>query len=426
MKFSNIAAALLLITAFLTVTNLLHASQHAAQAGDTSAAMRAGNEDAALRAELAYLAAAAKAGDALAREPSPPPNPPPAAGVGAVVGRGVGAGVGPGVGAAVGSAVKSAPPPPKPASRSDLANMTVVVVKPDLYDHGHTFGEFKIFAAILWGAQKLGAATVVVTTRAEAAQVHGSNVIVVSDQYTEAALKKSVNAARRYNVDFWGTPREQVEKGTTPAQYLVPYPYACGNTFLGFRVEDAAFRAAPPQKEAGLVVVLGKEPKYFTPAVRRALEEIARLPGVARVVATVPKSKAGGLPACVENRGLLDAGSYAQLLGAAQVALGLGDPVLGPGALDALEHGCAVVQIAYSKPRVERWVNPRLPWRTQHDFADRVGPPWVASVALAAYAPTVEQTLAAVAGEPPRSRLPEAYSDAALLGRVEAWLREPP
>ena len=40
MKFSNIAAALLLITAFLTVTNLLHASQHAAQAGDTSAAMR--------------------------------------------------------------------------------------------------------------------------------------------------------------------------------------------------------------------------------------------------------------------------------------------------------------------------------------------------------------------------------------------------
>ena len=426
MKFSNIAAALLLITAFLTVTNLLHASQHAAQAGDTSAAMRAGNEDAALRAELAYLAAAAKAGDALAREPSPPPNPPPAAGVGAVVGRGVGAGVGPGVGAAVGSAVKSAPPPPKPASRSDLAHMTVVVVKPDLYDHGHTFGEFKIFAAILWGAQKLGAATVVVTTRAEAAQVHGSNVIVVSDQYTEAALKKSVNAARRYNVDFWGTPREQAEKGTMPAQYLVPYPYACGNTFLGFRVEDAAFRAAPPQKEAGLVVVLGKEPKYFTPAVRRALEEIARLPGVARVVATVPKSKAGGLPACVENRGLLDAGSYAQLLGAAQVALGLGDPVLGPGALDALEHGCAVVQIAYSKPRVERWVNPRLPWRTQHDFADRVGPPWVASVALAAYAPTVEQTLAAVAGEPPRSRLPEAYSDAALLGRVEAWLREPP
>ena len=215
--------------------------------------------------------------------------------------------------------------------------MTVAIVKPNLYDHGHTFGEFKIFAAILWGAQKLGAATVVVTTRAEAAQVHGSNVIVVSDQYTEAALKRGVRAQRRYNVDFWGTPREQAVVGTTPAQYLVPYPYACGNTFLGFRVEDAAFRAAPPQKEAGLVVVLGKEPKYFTPAVRRALEEIARLPGVSRMVATVPKNKAGGLPACVENRGLLNPGAYAQLLGAAQVALGLGAPVLGPGALDALD-----------------------------------------------------------------------------------------
>ena len=390
MKFSHVATALLLVTALVTVTNLLHLPHHAAPAGD---------KDAALRAEIDALAAAAKAGEAFAREPPPMPNPP----------------------ATVPAPIVK-PPPPKPSARSkDFAGTTVAIVKPNLYDHGHTFGEFKIFSAIMWGAQELGAKTVVVKNRAEAAALKG-NIIVVSDQYTDDALKRAVSARRRYNVDFWGTPQQQVARGTKVNEYLVPYPYPCGNTMIGFRVEDRAYRAHPQPKRKGLVLVLGKEPKYFTPAVRRALDAVAKLDGV-KLVATVPREKARGLPPSVENRGLLDAEGYASLLGEAQVALGLGDPVLGPGALDALEHGCAVVQVKYAKPRVEKWVNPRLPWRTQHDFVDRVGAPWVASVSLEEYPDAVRRALDAVAREPPRSRLPAEYSDAALLRRVEGWLR---
>ena len=384
MKFSHVATALLLVTALVTVTNLLHLPHHAAPAGD---------KDAALRAELESLAAAAKAGEAFAREQKPPaavPAPP---------------------------APIVKPPPPK----SNFAGTTVAIVKPNLYDHGHTFGEFKIFAAIMWGAQELGAKTVVVKNRAEAAALKG-NIIVVSDQYTDEALKRAVSTKRRYSVDFWGTPQQQAARGTKASEYLVPYPYPCGNTMIGFRVEDAAYRADPPPKRKGLVLILGKEPKYFTPAVRRALLAVAKLAGV-KLVATVPRDKARGLPTFIENRGLLDAAGYARLLGEAQVALGLGDPVLGPGALDALEHGCAVVQVKYAKPRVEKWVNPRLPWRTQHDFVDAVGAPWVASVSLEEYPDAVRRALDAVSREPPRSRLPAEYSDAALLRRVEGWLR---
>jgi len=388
MKASNAAAVLLLIAALVAVTNLLHAPHHAAP-GD--AAVRPGDKDAALRAELKSLAAAAKSGEAFAREPPPAPPAPPA------------------------PIDKPAVPPSPPENKgSDFAGTTVAIVKPNLYDHGHTFGEFKIFAAILWGAEALGCKTVVVKNRAEAASLTG-NVIVVSDQYTDEALKRAVSAKRRYSVDFWGTPQQQVARGTTVDEYLVPYPYPCGNTFLGFRVEDEAYRSNPPPKKKGLVLVLGKEPKYFTVPVRRALDAVSKLAGV-KLVATVPREKARGLPSSVENRGLLDAAGYASLLGEAQVALGLGDPVLGPGALDALEHGCAVVQVRYPKPRVERWVNPRLPWRTQHDFVDRVGAPWVASVSLEEYPDAVRRA-------PPRSRLPAEYSDAALLKRVEGWLR---
>ena len=382
MKFSHVATALLLVTALVTVTNLLHLPQHAAPAGD---------KDAALRAEIDALAAAAKAGEAFAREPPAAVPAPPA------------------------PIVK--PPPPK----SNFAGTTVAIVKPNLYDHGHTFGEFKIFSAIMWGAQELGAKTVVVKSRAEAAALKG-NIIVVSDQYTDDTLKRAVSTKRRYSVDFWGTPQQQVARGTKVSEYLVPYPYPCGNTMIGFRVEDKAYRADPPPKRKGLILILGKEPKYFTPAVRRALEAVSKLTGV-KLVATVPRDKARGLPAFIENRGLLDAAGYSKLLGEAQVALGLGDPVLGPGALDALEHGCAVVQVRYPRPRVEKWVNPRLPWRTQHDFVDAVGAPWVASVALEAYPDAVRRALDAVAREPPRSRLPAEYSDAALLRRVEGWLR---
>ena len=392
MKVTNVATALLVVTALVTVANLLHLPHHAAP-GD--AAVRPGDKDAALRAEIDALAAAAKAGEAEARKPLTPKPP-----------------------AAVPAPIVK-PPPPKP--KKDFAGTTVAIVKPNLYDHGHTFGEFKIFSAIMWGAEALGCETVVVKNRAEAAALTG-NVIVVSDQYTDDALKRAVSAKRRYSVDFWGTPQPQVARGTKVDEYLVPYPYPCGNTMIGFRVEDEAYRAHPQPKRKGLVLVLGKEPKYFTPAVRRALDAVAKLDGV-KLVATVPRDKARGLPTFIENRGLLDAAGYSKLLGEAQVALGLGDPVLGPGALDALEHGCAVVQVRYPKPRVERWVNPRLPWRTQHDFVDRVGAPWVASVSLEEYPDAVRRALDAVAREPPRSRLPAEYSDAALLRRVEGWLR---
>ena len=214
MKASNVATALLLVTALVTVTNLLHAPNHAAPAGD---------KDAALRAELESLAAAAKAGEAFAREPPAAVPAPPAP-------------------------IVKPPQPPYENKHSDFAGTTIAIVKPNLYDHGHTFGEFKIFAAILWGAEALGCKTVVVKNRAEAAALTG-NVVVVSDQYTDEALKRAVSTKRRYNVDFWGTPRQQVARGTKVDDYLVPYPYPCGNTFLGFRVEDRAYRADPPPKK---------------------------------------------------------------------------------------------------------------------------------------------------------------------------------
>ena len=235
MKFSHVATALLLVTALVTVTNLLHLPHHdAAPAGD---------KDAALRAEIDALAAAAKAGEAFAREPPPPaivPAPP---------------------------APIIKPPPPK----SNFAGTTVAIVKPNLYDHGHTFGEFKIFSAIMWGAQELGAKTVVVKNRADAAALKG-NIIVVSDQYTDDALKRAVSTKRRYNVDFWGTPQQQVARGTKVNEYLVPYPYPCGNTMIGFRRDTGRARGTRiPSSRARLAAAACPRSRRCSAVSRRRL-----------------------------------------------------------------------------------------------------------------------------------------------------------
>ena len=69
-------------------------------------------------------------------------------------------------------------------------------------------------------------------------------------------------------------------------------------------------------------------------------------------------------------------------------------------------------------------MNPRLPWRTQHDFADAVGPPWVISAPLADFPRHVASAVAFQARQAPGSRLPADYGDAAILRRAEVWLRE--
>ena len=102
----------------------------------------------------------------------------------------------------------------------------------------------------------------------------------------------------------------------------------------------------------------------------------------------------------------------------------LGDPVLGPTALDALEHGCALVQLKFPKPKVVKSVNPRLPWRTQHDAAeDLAGAPWVASTSLRDFPAAVKAALALQKAQPVvASHLPDAFTDVALLQRVKTWV----
>ena len=306
------------------------------------------------------------------------------------------------------------------------------LLKPNSIQKG-VFGEYKIWTTIMWALQALSVEVIVIESTADLLKFQAARrknpekeVVVVSDEWTQTSLIKQLikRRDRRYNVDFWGTPAQQVSPGTTSSQYLTPYPYNVGNTFIGFRAQSANAKRRPTKKP--IVLVAGKEAKYFTKPVREMLAAVAHLKGVRQVVTTIQDftSLGGPLADGIENFGLLNPTAYELLLSQAAVVLGVGDPVLGPNVLDALEHGCVVIQIRYNKARVDSWVNPRIPWVTQHDYAhNAVGEPWVVSTSLKDYPQAVQRAIELQKQSPTaQSRLPEAFTDVAIKDRVRIWL----
>lgn len=317
----------------------------------------------------------------------------------------------------------------------------IFVVKPHLHAHGGVFGEYKIFVALLWGLRELEVNHSLIESDADVEKARregkiGASTVVVTDQYTQDSIVQAVQPreARRFNIDYWGTPQAQARRGTVEKQYLVPHPNGF-NTFLGYRVQDDSFRANPPRLKERIVLIWGKERKYFTSEVKQMLRAVIaengdNLTAIYTTIRTMgSKGRKGsededlGYPTKVRHLGLLSAQEYGDLLSRAAIVMGLGDPVLGPTAMDALEHGCALVQLKFPHPKIIRSVNPRLPWRTQHDAAeDLLGSPWVSSTTFDRYPDAVKAALALQERSPVRSRLPFEYSDAALLDRTRAWV----
>ena len=80
---------------------------------------------------------------------------------------------------------------------------------------------------------------------------------------------------------------------------------------------------------------------------------------------------------------------------------------MGPTALE-VEHGDVLIQPFFVGKRSHRQ-NPRLPWRTQHDFAnDTVGRPWVVSVEPRFIQAEVRTALKHVVGTKAIAHLPKS------------------
>ena len=138
------------------------------------------------------------------------------------------------------------------------------------------------------------------------------------------------------------------------ARLLTAFPTFPGNTFLGYAMPDPE----PPTVKKRQGVLWGKSPDHF----RGREAAILAVAKVATLHSTLPRPPSPALRnADIVWRGHLDAGSWRSLLRESKFLLGLGDPLLGPSAVDAVAAGCAYVDVIYDKPK-------KLVYASQHPF----------------------------------------------------------
>ena len=170
-------------------------------------------------------------------------------------------------------------------------------------------------------------------------------------------------------LDFFGAngPREN-GIDLPPARILTAFPTFPGNTFLGYAYDEDFSHER--RKKKNQVVVWGKDPKHFEgkEAVIRAVADVAE----------VHLTLKGPLPQLTHNivyRGHLPKADWTALLEESKAVLGLGDPLLGPTALDAIAHGCVYVDPTYPKPLKT--------YHSQHPYLRHaIGEPYVCVAAI--------------------------------------------
>ena len=184
-------------------------------------------------------------------------------------------------------------------------------------------------------------------------------------------------------VEFFGTDRSHVlpvlrDRGMSEAQYVNPYPgLNAWNGFLGFSVQpNPEFR---PSSKANQGVVWGKETRYLQDWTAK-LTRVAQLAALRTTLSphkqpspdsVLPRP---GPSVDVQNLGHLDKSEWRKLLAASKFVLGLGDPVLGPTAMEALASGCVYINPVY--PNGGKLVSGVM-MRSQHDFLMKIGKPYV-------------------------------------------------
>lgn len=230
---------------------------------------------------------------------------------------------------------------------------------------------------------------------------------------------------RIFFLDFFGLS-DKIQRARVPAtRVLTPYPYpdpargwakgrdceqASRLTFLGFFLEPPPLDVVSAKSR--MAVVWGKEDRYLSP--HRAL--LTRLAQRVELHTTSRSNVLGGTTGVVHH-GFVPRDQFAALLRQSRVFLGLGDPLVGPAALEAMASGNVLVN-----PVLRSTKDPRI-FTSQQPFLEHaVGPPRVCTVDLGD-AEAVDACLAQALEEPaPLPYVPPAYTRSEYMQRLRAIL----
>lgn len=253
--------------------------------------------------------------------------------------------------------------------------------------NGGAAGEILIRKSLEGAFQHFGVDLRVIRSDKEFESVKGADYdIIIVDPWTWAARgwvpKPPLRGqdSKVYILDFFGSPKLRGKGLKIPPKRFLTAFGSAWNTFLGYYVEEPP--AAPGAGGAGGAstgamklqqgVIWGKDPKHFEGRVPMLEAALNAVPGVTLVSTSTRQ--------IFQHPRMLWKGhqtpqSWRKLLRESKFLIGLGDPLLGPSAIDAISAGCVYINPQYGKPKKDR--------SNQHPYAaEHIGSPYVCNYRL--------------------------------------------
>jgi len=317
----------------------------------------------------------------------------------------------------------------RPPSKCLLFTMDSIDSYVQRSKHGGASGEITVRESLVKHLRLvLNVRVDVARSDAEFERVRGSAMggyaFVVLDAWTWAAkgwVPKPNLRGQEHKVfllDFFGAEQPTRRGINVPAsRILTAFPTFPGNTFLGYAIDKAQLpNTAPggllvskPKKPQG--VIWGKDPKHYSgrELVLKAVADVAPLYSTLSVRDAPSKLRAHPN---IHFLGHQTKEKWQELLAESMFMLGLGNPLVGPSAVDAVVAGCVYVNPVYDKPVKDVYLS-------QHPYLeDRVGAPHVCSSKLSDIPAVVSCVRYAVANEV-LPLIPAELTEAAYQSRVE-------
>lgn len=199
--------------------------------------------------------------------------------------------------------------------------------------------------------------------------------LVILDSWTWAAKgwvpKPNIlrHEKKVYILDFFGSSRLRGNSLaiSVRSQILTAFP-SPWNQFLGYYISSDRTKLSLPRKDRLVQgVIWGKDPKYYQ-GKEMALTQVAN---AVKLVSTATQTLFHHRN--VEWRGHQSNDDWLKLLATSKFLLGLGDPLLGPSAVDAISLGCMFINPIYKSPKLE------AQYSSQHDYIQQQAPDYVCS-----------------------------------------------
>ena len=173
--------------------------------------------------------------------------------------------------------------------------------------------------------------------------------------------------SKLYILDFFGSPGLRGNSlKIDPKRILTAYG-SQWNSFLGYYIKPSDIEGSSEEKADG-GVIWGKDTKHFDgrEGMLRAVAD--RVPLSSTATAQVFRHPN------VKWLGHQTAASWKALLRKSKFLLGLGNPLLGPSAIDAISNGCMFINPIYNVPMRDG------AFKSQHPYAaEKIGEPYVCS-----------------------------------------------